>query len=175
MTRGPGRCSWGEQLSMSFPQAHHETRALVAGLRISGIAASMVLDGPINGGWFEAYVTQVRLPERRPGDLVIMDNLSTNKRAAVKEKIEAAGVIFRFFPLYSPDFSTTEKEFSRLEDTLRKAGGRNAHCLWNLIGKLGDIFQPAECTNCFRSCVMIPNEWKTLQIPNGALSGHPRE
>jgi len=89
MTRSHGRCAKGERLRMGFPHGHRKTTTLVAGLRMTGMVAPMVLDGPINGDWFEAYVTQVLVPELRPGDIVIMDNLSSHKRAAVREKIEA--------------------------------------------------------------------------------------
>jgi transposase len=91
MTRSHGRCPKGERLRMGFPHGHRKTTTLVAGLRMTGMIAPMVLDGPINGDWFEAYVTQVLIPELRPGDIVVMDNLSSHKRAAVREKIEAAG------------------------------------------------------------------------------------
>ena len=91
MTRSHGRCPKGERLRMGFPHGHRKTTTLVAGLRMTGMVAPMVLDGPINGDWFEAYVTEVLVPELRPGDIVIMDNLSSHKRAAVKEKIAAAG------------------------------------------------------------------------------------
>ena len=69
----------------------------------------MVLDGPINGDWFEAYVTHVLIPELRPGDVVIMNNLSSHKRASVRERIEAAGSTLRFLPPYSPDFNPIER------------------------------------------------------------------
>ncbi len=91
MTRSHGRCVRGERLRMGFPHGHRKTTTLVAGLRMTGMVAPMVLDGPINGDWFEAYVTQVLIPELRPGDVVIMDNLSSHKRASVRERIEAAG------------------------------------------------------------------------------------
>ncbi len=74
---------------------------------MTGMVAPMVLDGPINGDWFEAYVTQVLVPELRPGDVVIMDNLSSHKRVSVRERIEAAGATLRFLPPYSPDCSAT--------------------------------------------------------------------
>ena len=86
-------------------------------------------------------------PAVRPGDIVIMDNLSSHKRAAVKERIEAAGASLRFLPPYSPDFNPIEKAFSRLKAMLRKAGERTVSGLWDLIGRLVDIFQPAECAN----------------------------
>ena len=100
---------------MGFPHGHRKTTTLVAGLRMTGMVAPMVLDGPINGDWFEAYVTKVLVPELRAGDIVIMDNLSSHKRLAVKEKIEAAGATLRFLPPYSPDFNPIEKAFSRLK------------------------------------------------------------
>lgn len=101
MTRSHGRCAKGERLRMGFPHGHRIT-TLVAGLRMTGMVAPMVLDGPINGDWFEAYVTQVLVPELRPGDIVVMDNLSSHKRASVRERIEAAGATLRFLPPLQP-------------------------------------------------------------------------
>ena len=91
MTRSHGRCRRGERLRMGFPHGHRKTTTLVAGLRTTGMVAPMVLDEPINGDWFEAYVRQILVPELRRGDIVIMDNLSSHKRASVRERIEAAG------------------------------------------------------------------------------------
>ena len=152
MTRSHGRCPKGERLRMGFPHGHRKTTTLVAGLRMSGMIAPMVLDGPINGDWFEAYVFQVLAPELRPGDIVIMDNLSSHKRASVRELIEAAGATLRFLPPYSPDFNPIEKAFSRLKAMLRKIGERTVSGLWDLIGRLVDIFKPDECANYFSSC-----------------------
>jgi transposase len=117
----------------------------------------MVLDGPINGDWFEAYVTQVLLPDLKRDDIVIMDNLSSHKRASVRERIEEAGATLLFLPPYSPDFNPIEKAFSRLKAMLRKAGERTVSGLWSLIGKLVDIFQPQECANYFISCGYDPD------------------
>ena len=74
MTRSHGRCARGERLRMGCPHGHRKTTTLVAGLRTTGMVAPMVLDGPINGDWFEAYVRHVLVPELRCGDIVIMDN-----------------------------------------------------------------------------------------------------
>ncbi|MGV3458137.1 IS630 family transposase [Sphingomonas sp.] len=156
MTRSHSRCARGERLRMGFPHGHRKTTTLVAGLRMTGMVAPMVLDGPINGDWFEAYVAQVLVPELRPGDVVIMDNLSSHKRAAVKQRIEAAGATLRFLRPYSPDFNPIEKAFSRLKAMLRKAGERTVSGLWDLIGRLVDIFQPDECANYFKSCGYEP-------------------
>lgn len=156
MTRSHGRCVRGERLRMGFPHGHRKTTTLVAGLRMSGMVAPMVLDGPINGDWFEAYVTKVLAPELKPGDVVIMDNLSSHKRASVRQRIEAAGATLLFLPPYSPDFNPIEKAFARLKAMLRKAGERTVDGLWHLIGKLIGIFQPAECANYFNSCGYDP-------------------
>ena len=106
-----GRCRRGEGLRLGFPHGHRKTTTLVAGLQFDGMVAPMVSDGPINGDWFEAYVTHVLGPALRPGDTVVMDNLSRNKRAAAKAIIEARGAEFRFLPPYSPDFKPIEMAF----------------------------------------------------------------
>ncbi|MCI4592207.1 IS630 family transposase [Sphingobium sp. BYY-5] len=157
MARSHGRCRRGERLRMGFPHGHRKTTTLVAGLRMTGMVAPMVLDGPINGDWFEAYVEQVLAPELGPGDIVIMDNLSSHKRASVRALIEAAGARLLFLPPYSPAFNPIEKAFARLKAMLRKAGEHTVSGLWALIGKLVDLFQPQECANYFSSCGYDPD------------------
>ena len=120
----PARCASGERLR--FPHGHRKTTTLAAGLRMTGMVAPMVLDGPINGDWFEAYVPQVLVPELRRGDIVIMDNLSSHKRASVQALIEAAGASLRFLPPYSPDFNPIEKAFSRLKARQNRYHRRHA-------------------------------------------------
>ena len=157
MTRSHGRCRRGERLRMGYPHSHRKTTTLVAGLRMTGMVAPMVLDGPINGDSFEAYVGQVLVPDLRRGNVVIMDNLSSHKRASVREAIEAVGARLLFLPPYSPDFNPIEKAFSRLKAMLRKAGERTVSGLWSLIGRLDDLFQPQECANYFSSCGYDPD------------------
>lgn len=157
MTRTHGRCPKGQRLRMGFPHGHRKTTTLVAGLRTTGMVAPMVLDGPVNGDWFEACVTQVLVPELKPGDIVVMDNLSSHKRASVAERIEAAGAKLRCLPPYSPDLNPIEKAFSRLKAMLRKAEERTVSGLWNLIGKLVDICKPDQCENYFSSCGYNPD------------------
>lgn len=165
MTRSYGRCPKGERLRMGFPHGHRKTTTLVAGLRMAGMVAPVVLDGPINGDWFEAYVTEVLVPELRPGDVVIMHNLSSHKRASVQEKIEAAGATRRFLPPCSPAFNPIGKAFSRLKAMLLKIGERIVSDLWDLIGRLVNIFKPDESENYFSSCGYDPEGSKN------ALSG----
>jgi len=134
---------------MGFPHGHRKTTTFVAGLRLDGMVAPMVLDGPINGDWFEAYVSHILAPTLRPGDIVIMDNLSSHKRASVREIIEDRGAELRFLPPYSPDFNPIEMAFSKLKALLRKAAQRTVDGLWTAIGRLVDVFTPEECTNYF--------------------------
>jgi transposase len=157
MTRSHGRCARGERLRMGLPHGHRKTTTLVAGLRRTGMVAPMVLDGPINGEWFKAYVAQVLAPELRRGDIVIMDNLSSHKQAEVRVLIEAAGATLLFLPPYSPDLNPIEKAFARLKAMLRKAAERTVSGLWGLIGKLAALFQPNECANYFSSCGYEPD------------------
>jgi len=109
----------------------------------------MVLDGPINGRAFQAYVDQVLVPELRPGDVVIMDNLGSHKGAGVRDAIEAVGAQLIYLPPYSPDFNPIENAFSKLKALLRKAAERTVEGLWTAIGRLIDAFTPQECANYF--------------------------
>jgi transposase len=113
MTRSHGRCAKGERLRMGYPHGHRKTTTLVAGLRMTGMIAPMVLDGPINGDWFEAYVAQVLVPELRPATSSSWTTCRATSAASVQTLIEAAGATLRFLPPYSPDFNPIEKAFSR--------------------------------------------------------------
>ena len=140
MARRHGRCRRGERLRASVPHGHWKTTTFVAGLRNTGMVAPMVLDGPINRDAFTAYVSQVLIPEIGPGDVVIMDNLSSHKGTDVREAIEAVGATLLFLPPYSPDFNPIEKAFSKLKAHLRKAAERTIHGLWDAIGRILDLY-----------------------------------
>ncbi|MFC3100562.1 IS630 family transposase [Altererythrobacter lauratis] len=156
MARRHGRCRRGQRLRAGVPHGHWKTTTFVAGLRNTGMVAPMVLDGPINRDAFTAYVEQVLVPELAPGDIVIMDNLSSHKAPAIREAIEAAGAELRFLPPYSPDFNPIEKAFSKLKAHLRKAAERTIHGLWNAIGQILDLYSPQECANYFSACGYDP-------------------
>ena len=149
MARTHGRCMRGERLRAGIPYGHWKTTTFVAALRINGIAAPFVLDGPINRSAFEIYVEKVLVPELRPGDIVVMDNLSSHKGAAIRTMIEAAGASLLYLPPYSPDFNPIEKAFSKLKAHLRKAAERTVSALWDAIGRRIDQFTPQECANFF--------------------------
>jgi transposase len=108
MARLYGRAPRGERCRAPVPHGHWKTTTFTAGLRHDGIAAPMVLDGPMNGDAFLAYVEQALVPELRPGDIVIMDNLPAHKVHGVRQAIEAASASLRYLPPYSPDFNPIE-------------------------------------------------------------------
>jgi transposase len=139
----------GERLRAGIPHGHWKTTTFVAGLRLTGMMATMVLDGPINRDAFQAYVEQVLVRELRPGDIVIMDNLSSHKGIAIRQAIEAAGASLLFLPPYSPDFNPIENAFAKLKALLRAAAERTVDALWTTIGSLIDRFTPEECANYF--------------------------
>jgi len=149
MARSHGRAPKGQRLRMSLPHGHWKTTTFVGALRLSGMVAPMVLDGPINRDAFEAYVQQFLVPELKPGDIVVMDNLGSHKSKLVREAIEAAGATLLFLPPYSPDFNPIEKAFSKLKALLRKASERTVEGLWAAIGRSLDAFTPQECANYF--------------------------
>ena len=144
MARLRGRAPRGERLRAGVPHGHWKTTTFVAGLRVSGIAAPMVLDGPINRDAFQAYVEQVLVPELKSGDVVVMDNLSSHKGPDVRRSIEAAGARLLYLPPYSPDFNPIENAFAKLKALLRKAAERTVAGLWSAIGRIVDIFNPTD-------------------------------
>lgn len=151
MTRRHGRCRRGERLRVGVPHGHWKTTTFVGALTLQGFIAPFVLDGPINRDAFETYVEKVLVQELRPGDIVVMDNLSSHKGARVREMIEAAHAELRYLPPYSPDFNPIENAFAKLKALLRKAAERTVDALWNTIGRLIDLFPAAECENYFKA------------------------
>ena len=157
MARTYGRAARGERLRAPVPHGHWKTTTFVAGLRTTGMVAPMVLDGPINAIAFQAYIDQVLVPTLRPGDIVVMDNLSSHKSAGVRAVIEAAGASLLYLPPYSPDFNPIENAFSKLKAALRKAAERTVEGLWTTIGRIIPTFTPTECANYFANAGYDPD------------------
>lgn len=149
MARRHGRCARGERLRVGVPHGHWKTTTFIGALTLRGFIAPFVLDGPINRDAFETYVEKVLIRELRPGDIVIMDNLSSHKGPRVRELIAAAGAELEYLPPYSPDFNPIENAFSKLKALLRKAAKRTVKDLWSTIGELLPAFKPPECRNYF--------------------------
>jgi transposase len=156
MTRTHGRCLQGERLVMAVPHGHWKTTTFVVGLRTTGLVAPTVVDGPMTGDVFVAYVQQQLVPTLKPGDVVVMDNLSSHKRAAVRTAIESVDAKLRLLPPYSPDLNPIERAFSKLKAKLRAAQKRTIPELEQYLGEVLDCFSPEECENYFVSCGYPP-------------------
>jgi transposase len=150
MTRLRGRCHKGERLIAHVPHGHWKTTTFVAGLRCDAIIAPLVVDGPMNGEIFRAWVEQHLVPLLRPGDTVIMDNLPAHKVEGIEALIEAVGARLIYLPPYSPDLNPIEQAFAKLKALLRKAAERTIPALWDTIGSLLSAFTAQECVNYFR-------------------------
>jgi transposase len=137
----------GERLHAKVPYGHWKTMTFIAALRCDRIDAPFVFDQPINGMSFTAWVEQQLVPTLTPGDVVVMDNLSSHKRPAVRTAIRARGARLLFLPPYSPDLNPIEQVFAKLKHLLRKAAERTHEATWRRIGDLIERFPPHECAN----------------------------
>ena len=153
-----GRAPRGERLVCTVPHGHWHTTTFLCGLRTTGLVAPLVLDGAVNGAAFLAYVEQFLVPTLTPGDIVVLDNLSSHKVSGVREAVEASGATLLYLPPYSPDLNPIELAFSKLKRLLRDAAERSVEALWQTIGRLLDRFPPTECANYFKHCGFAQSE-----------------
>ena len=149
MTRTRGRAKRGQRLVAAVPHGHWKTTTFLAGLRHDRITAPLVLDGPMNGLIFKAYIKQFLVPTLAPGDIVIMDNLPAHKVSGVRAAIEGAGAKLLYLPPYSPDLNPIEMMFSKLKAMLRKSAQRTVAGLCKEIARIIDSIMPQECMNYF--------------------------
>ena len=148
-TRGWGRK--GGRLPGKAPFGHWKTSTLIGGLRNNRVVASRVVGGPINGETFRTYVEEALAPTLKPGDIVVMDNLSCHKNNAVRKAIEDRGAELRFLPPYSPDLNPIEQVFAKLKHWLRKAKVRDREKLWRKACAILESIKPDECANYLRN------------------------
>ena len=151
MTRTHGRCARGKRLHAKVPHGRWRTMTFIAALRHDRIAAPCVVDGPIDGESFLAYVEQCLAPTLKSGEIVIMDNLGSHKGDAVRKIIRNAGARLFFLPAYSPDLNPIEQAFAKLKALLRKAAERTVEAAWKRIGQLLGQFTPTECANYIKN------------------------
>ena len=149
MARLWGRARRGQRCRAAIPHGHWKTTTFTAGLRLEGLTAPMVLDGPMTGVAFLAYVEQVLVPTLAPGDVVILDNLPAHRVSGVREAIEAAGATLLFLPPYSPDFNPIEQAFAKIKHWMRMAQKRTIDDVWRHIGSLVATIGSRECSNYF--------------------------
>jgi len=147
-----GRAPCGKRLVAHAPYGHWKTTTFVAALRHDRLTATMVVDGAMNGRLFAEYVRQILVPTLMPGDIVVMDNLSSHKAAGVREAIELAQAKVVYLPPYSPDFNPIEMVYSKLKWLVRSAGKGTIEELWTYLGQSLDRFPTAECLRYLRHC-----------------------
>lgn len=152
LLRRYGRSPRGVRLRDYAPYGHWQTHTVVAGLRVEGLTATAVFDGPIDNPTFLAYVEQVLVPTLRPGDVVVLDNLTMHHHPEVQVAIERVGASLRFLPPYSPDLNPIEQAFAKLKAFLRAARPRNFDQVVELVGIALPLFAPQECRNFIRHC-----------------------
>lgn len=151
MTRRHGRCRRGTRLVAKVPHGRWRTLTFLAALRCDRLDAPCVIDGPINGESFLAYVEQVLVPTLASGDIVIMDNLGSHRRQAIRDTLRTVGAKLLFLPPYSPDLNPIEQVFAKLKTLLRRADERTVEATWRRIGQLLDAFSPAECAKYLKN------------------------
>jgi len=152
MTRPRGRAKRGERLVAKVPHGHWQTTTLIAALGHRGIRCSTTVDGAVNRDVFEAYVGQVLVPTLAPGDVVVMDNLSSHKGPRVRALIQSVGAALLYLPPYSPDLNPIELAFAKLKALLRSAAHRTMDALWRDVQRLLDRITPSDAVRFLRHC-----------------------
>ena len=147
MARRYGRGPRGRRVDGPVPHGHWKSTTFVGGLTSRGFIAPYVTDGAMTGAIFRAWVEQMLAPELRPGDIVIMDNLAAHKVDGIEKTLSDRGAELRYLPPFSPDLNPIEQAFAKLKALLRKAAERSVDGLRHAIGRLLDLFPPAECAN----------------------------
>lgn len=152
MTRLRGRCLRGQRLVAAVPHGHWKTTTLIAALDHQGMRCSTMVDGAINRDVFEAFIEQVLAPALRPGDLVIMDNLSSHKGERTPALIRAAQADVVYLPPYSPDLNPIELAFSKIKQRLRSLACRSVDRLWSVTQSVLDAVTSTDANAFFRHC-----------------------
>jgi len=154
MTRRYGRAPVGERCTDHTPQGHWKTTTLLSAIRLDGVIeqATVIVDGPMNTDTFEAYAERCLAPSLRPGDVVVMDNLSSHKSTATRQSIEQADAELWFLPPYSPDLNPIEKLWSKVKAWLRRVSARTFDAIGHALANVLHTVTPNECSNYFRSC-----------------------
>ena len=137
-------------LPCRMPHGHWKTTTFVGALRCDGLTAPLTIDGAINGELFLAYVEQVLVPTLTADHVVMLYNLSSHKKPAVRQAIEATGATLKFLPAYSPDLNPIEQVFAKLKALLRAMALRSVDELWKALGSITGCVSPEECKNFIR-------------------------
>jgi transposase len=157
MTRLRGRARKGERLRARAPFGHWGTQTFIAALRHDGLTAPWIIDAPMNRKIFETYVETQLAPTLAPGDVVILDNLSSHKSEVAKAILRERGAWFVFLPPYSPDLNPIEMAFAKLKAHLRRIKARTIDDLWRAVGNICDLYTPEECWNFLKHAGYAPD------------------
>lgn len=152
MTRSRGRAPRGQRVVAKVPGGHWKIVTMISAVRTSGPFAAGTIIGATDSDVFRTYVGQVLAPQLRPGDVVVMDNLSPHKASGVRQAIEAAGATLRYLPPYSPDFNPIEPMWSKVKSHLRSLAARTVDTLHDAIGAALSKITPSDCVGYFRHC-----------------------
>ena len=152
MTRLRGRAPRGQRVVEAVPHGHWKTTTLIAALACEGIRCAMLLDGAVDRSAFEAFVEHILVPNLRPGDLVVLDNLSSHKGPRVAGLVRSAGAEVVYLPPYSPDLNPIEPAFSKIKQALRSLALRAVGPLWKAAQRVLDLITPSDATGYFRHC-----------------------
>lgn len=152
MTPRYARAPRGHRAHGSVPRNHGQNITLFAALSLDGLGAVMTLDGAADTIAFEAYVRTFLAPTLVPGQIVLLDNLSSHKSATVEQLVAERGCTLLFLPPYSPDFSPVEMAFSKVKQHLRRTGARTREALEAAISTAIDSITTHDAVGFFRHC-----------------------
>jgi transposase len=150
MARHYGRSPRGCRCLSALPHGHWQTSTFLAALRHDRIDAPFLVEGPMDADAFTAYLEQVLCPQLRPGDTLILDNLSTHKVPSVSRLLWACGAQVRYLPPYSPDLNPMEQAIAKLKAHLRQAAARTLEELIGAVANALDCFSASHCQAFFR-------------------------
>ena len=147
-----GRAAPGQRVADRVPHGHWQVTSMLSAIRLEGVAASLLVEGACDRLVFETYLEQVLVPVLKPGDIVVMDNLTAHKGAKVEQILKAAGAEVWYLPPYSPDLNPIEKMWSKVKGLLRQAGARTKEALWQAIAQAIKAVTPSDCLGFLQSC-----------------------
>jgi transposase len=163
LARTHGRSDRGDRCVGSVPQGHWRVMTAVAGVRLGGgLVAPFTIEGPVDGDAFVTYVQRVLVPTLRPGDVVVMDNLSAHKHPRVPGLIAAAQAAVLYLPPYSPDYNPIEMVWSKVKRLMRTLAARTAEALHDAFARAFAAVTPDDVRGCFRHCGYATGEGAPL-------------
>lgn len=162
LVRTYGRSDCGQRCVGFAPQGHWKVMTAVAAVRLDGLTAPFTIDCPMDGEVFGVYVERVLMPTLRPGDVVVMDNLTAHKRPLIKRQIESAGASVLYLPPYSPDLNPIEMIWSKVKGLLRTLAARTVDALHEAFGVAFAAVTAGDILGCFRHCGYATSEGAPL-------------